>query len=102
MDFLGHPDGIVGYGIASRRELTRAVRRHRPETVITTDFRETYGPGALNQADHIAVGWATIDAVRDAANRWIFPELDDEGLVPWHGVREVRAAGHGWPMMLEQ
>lgn len=92
VEFLGHPDGVLEYGIALRRDLARSVRRHRPELVITTNFRETYGPGALNQADHIAVGRATVDAVRDAANRWVFPELLDEGLEPWRGVREVWAA----------
>jgi hypothetical protein len=25
-----------------------------------------------------------LDGVRDAANRWVFPELVDEGLDPWH------------------
>lgn len=93
VEFLGHPDGTIEYGVALRRDLARVVRRYQPEIVVTTNFRETYGPGALNQADHIAVGRATLDAVRDAANRWIFPELADEGQQPWRGVREVWAAG---------
>lgn len=93
VEFLGYTDGTIEYGVALRRDLARVVRRQQPEIVITTNFRETYGPGALNQADHIAVGRATLDAVRDAANRWIFPELGDEGLQPWSGVREVWAAG---------
>lgn len=92
VEFLGHPDGVLEYGITLRRDLARSIRRHRPEIVITTNFRETYGPGALNQADHIAVGRAAVDAVRDAANRWIFPELLDECLQPWSGVWEVWAA----------
>ena len=92
VEFLGHPDGVLEYGITLRRDLARSIRRHRPEIVITTNFRETYGPGALNQADHIAVGRATVDAVRDAANRWVFQELLDEDLEPWPGVWEVWAA----------
>jgi LmbE family N-acetylglucosaminyl deacetylase len=40
-------------------------------------------------ADHRNVGLATIDAVRDAANRWLFPE---RGLEPWGGVRWVAVA----------
>jgi LmbE family N-acetylglucosaminyl deacetylase len=48
----------------------------------------------LNQADHIATGRATLDAVRDAANRWVYPE---PGLEPWKGVREVWAAGSPQP-----
>jgi LmbE family N-acetylglucosaminyl deacetylase len=92
VEFLRHPDGVVEYGLALRRDLSRVIRRHRPDIVITTNFRETYGPAALNQADHIAVGRATVDAVRDAANRWVFTELLDEGLEPWGGVRQVWAA----------
>lgn len=38
----------------------------------------------LNQADHRVAGLAALDAVRDAGNRWVFPELlDSEGLEPW-------------------
>ena len=63
---------------------------------MTGNFRDTFGPGALNQADHIAVGRALLDAARDAGNRWIFPEQlgapDAEGgLQPWGGVRAVWA-----------
>ena len=39
-----------------------------------------------NSADHRAVGRATMDAVADAANRWIFPELAEE---PWAGVQWI-------------
>jgi LmbE family N-acetylglucosaminyl deacetylase len=37
----------------------------------------------LNQADHRVAGLAAVDAVRDAGNRWVFPELLEEGLQPW-------------------
>lgn len=93
VEFLGYPDGVVEYGLVLRRDLSRVIRRHRPEIVITTNFRETYRLGALNQADHIAVGRATVDAVRDAANRWVFTELLEEDLVSWSGVRQVWAVG---------
>jgi len=93
VEFLGLPDGVLEYGVALRRELSRAVRRHRPEIVITNNFRPTWDGGSvLNQADHIATGQATLDAVRDAANRWVFTELLAEGLEPWAGVRQVWAA----------
>ncbi len=94
VEFLGQPDGVLEYGVALRREIARVVRRHRPEIVITGNFRDTWQGGGLNQADHIACGRATLDAVRDAGNRWVFPEqIRDEGLDPWGGVREVWAAG---------
>jgi LmbE family N-acetylglucosaminyl deacetylase len=89
VEFLDHPDGTIEYGIPLRRDITAAIRRHRPEFVITGNFRETWPNGNLNMADHIAVGRATMDAVRDAGNRWIFPEL---GLEKWNGVKYVAAA----------
>ena len=92
VDFLGLPDGILEYGIFLRRAIAGVVRRHRPDIVITNNFRDSWGGRALNQADHIATGRGTIDAVRDAANRWVFHDQLDSGLEPWGGVREVWAA----------
>ena len=93
VDFLGLPDGILEYGVALRRAIAGSVRKHRPQIVITNNFRDTWGGQALNQADHIATGRATLDAVRDAGNRWIFPEQLVDGLEPWGGVTAVWAAG---------
>jgi LmbE family N-acetylglucosaminyl deacetylase len=94
VEFLGQPDGVVEYGVPLRRVLARVVRRHRPEIVITTNFRDRWdGTGVLNQADHRATGRAILDAVGDAGNRWVFPELLAEGLAPWSGVTQVWAAG---------
>ncbi|MEO7351871.1 MAG: PIG-L deacetylase family protein [Marmoricola sp.] len=96
VDFLHQPDGILEYGVPMRRLLTAEIRRHRPDIVITGNFRDTFGGRNLNQADHIAVGKAVLDAVRDAGNRWVFGEqLTGQGgeLEPWGGVRAVWAAG---------
>jgi len=77
-----------------RREVSRTVRRYRPEIVITNNLRDTWdGAVLLNQADHIASGRAVLDGVRYAGNRWVFPDLLDEDLEPWGGVRQVWAAG---------
>jgi len=95
VEFLdGHHDGTLTYGLDLRRDLARAVRRHRPDVVITLSFREGFygsGPG-WNHADHRAVGEAVVDAVRDAGNRWVFPELLEEGHEPWGDTRFVLAA----------
>jgi LmbE family N-acetylglucosaminyl deacetylase len=92
--FLGQPDGVLEYGVALRRVIAREVRRHRPDVVLTNNFRATWdGATLLNQPDHMVTGQATLDAVRDAANRWVFTDLADEGLEPWSGVRQVWAAG---------
>ena len=91
VDFLGLPDGILEYGVALRRAIAGEVRLHRPEIVVTGNFRDTWGGANLNQADHIATGKATLDAVRDAGNRWVFPEQLTGDLEPWGGVRQVWA-----------
>ncbi len=93
VDFLGQPDGVLEYGVALRRVLTAEIRKHRPDIVITNNFHDTFGGRNLNQADHIAVGKATLDAVRDAGNRWVFSDQLSDGLEPWGDVREVWAAG---------
>jgi LmbE family N-acetylglucosaminyl deacetylase len=93
VEFLGGADGMLEYGLPLRRDIAAAIRRHRPDIVLTGNFRESFGPGLLNQADHIAVGRAVLDAVRDAANRWVFRELLHDGLQPWNGVRAVIAGG---------
>jgi LmbE family N-acetylglucosaminyl deacetylase len=93
VEFLGLPDGILEYGLPMRRAITEVIRRHRPEVVITNNFRDIWSGRHLNQADHIATGKATVDAVRDAGNRWVFHEQVEAGLEPWGGVREVWADG---------
>jgi LmbE family N-acetylglucosaminyl deacetylase len=90
VEFLDYPDGVVEYGLPLRRDIALAIRRYKPELVIAVNYRETYGGTMLNMADHRNVGLATIDAVRDAANRWVFTDSDVE---PWSGVRYLAIAG---------
>jgi LmbE family N-acetylglucosaminyl deacetylase len=93
VEFLDHRDGVVEAGLELRRDLARAIRRHRPEVIISINFRESFGGTSFNMADHRHVGVALLDASRDAGNRWIFPELLDEGHDPWSGVRIVGFSG---------
>jgi LmbE family N-acetylglucosaminyl deacetylase len=99
VEFLGYPDGVLEYGLPLRRDIARAIRRHRPDVVITGNYHDSWGPGTRNQADHIALGRAVLDGVRDAGNRWVFRELLDEGLPPWPVstvlVSGVPGAAHG-------
>jgi len=89
LDFLDYADGIVEFGLPLRRDLARAIRRHRPEVIVTPHFGLAWPGDAMNQGDHRAVGLAACDAARDAGNRWIFRDLIDEGYEPWGGVRYV-------------
>jgi LmbE family N-acetylglucosaminyl deacetylase len=93
VEFLDHPDGLVEHGLPLRHDLTRGIRRHRPEVVISLNHHETWGGRALNMADHRNTAWAVLDAVRDAANPWLF---DDAG-EPWKGVRMVCETGSPEP-----
>jgi LmbE family N-acetylglucosaminyl deacetylase len=93
VEFLGYPDGVLEYGLPLRRDIARAVRRHRPDVVVTGNYHDSWAPGALNQADHIALGRAVLDGVRDAGNRWVFRELLDEELQPWSAHTVLAAHG---------
>ncbi|MFD1931902.1 PIG-L deacetylase family protein [Nonomuraea mangrovi] len=94
VEFLDHEDGIIEYGVRLRRDLAAAIRRHRPELVITLHFGDTWGGRYWNTPDHKAVGRAVLDAAADAGNRWIFP---GDGPEPWNGVRWVAVAGADEP-----
>ncbi|MFD8950166.1 PIG-L deacetylase family protein [Streptomyces xanthophaeus] len=102
VEFLDYRDGVVEYGLDLRRDIAAAIRRHRPELIITMNHRDTWGGeaggGFWNTPDHKAVGRATLDAAADAGNRWIFPELiSEQGLEPWNGVRWVAVSGTTTP-----
>jgi LmbE family N-acetylglucosaminyl deacetylase len=88
--YLGYEDGSLEPTLALRRDLTRVIRRYRPDIVICQDPTvRYYGDGYLNHPDHRAAGDAALDAVFPSARtRYIFPELLAEGLEP-HTVRQV-------------
>ncbi len=86
VEFLDHPDGLVVNGIELRHDLAAAIRRHRPEVIIASNYRERWGEtGPWNHVDHRELGRALPDAARDAANRWLFPNAGE----PWSGVRWI-------------
>lgn len=92
VEFLdGYADGTLTPSLALRRDLARALRRYRPDRVLTTSplrrWERIAGP---SHPDHLAVGEAATCAIYpDARNPFAFPELmNDEGLEPWV-VREV-------------
>src|SRR3954451_23461989 len=72
--FLDYPDGVLVYSLEMRRDIARTVRQQRPDAVLVGTWEVEFAAG-LNQADHRVAGLASVDAVRDAGNRWVFPEL---------------------------
>ena len=97
VEFLEHTDGIIEYGLPLRRDISRVIRRYRPDVVVTLSHHLQFPTGHLNQSDHRHVGVAVFDAARDAANRWVFPEQLDGGLEPWNGVRFIAVFGPSQP-----
>jgi LmbE family N-acetylglucosaminyl deacetylase len=89
LEFLGHPDGLVTESVELRRDLALAIRRHRPDVVIGANHHDTWGGPSWNHADHRAVGRALLDAVRDAANPWLFGTEHPA----WSGIRFAAMAG---------
>jgi LmbE family N-acetylglucosaminyl deacetylase len=92
--FLDYEDGMLESSIAMRRDLTRLIRRHRPEAVLTGDPTvRFYGTTYMNHPDHRVASDVALDAVfPSAGTRLIFPELLAEGLEP-HEVRQVYIHG---------
>ena len=100
VDFLdGYRDGTLTPSLDLRRDITRAIRRYRPDRILTSSpirrWDRIAGPG---HPDHLAVGEATTCAIYpDARNPFAFPELlREEGLQPWV-VREVWYQGGPGP-----
>lgn len=60
MEFLDHRDGVIEYGIPLRRDIAAAIRRHRPELVITLNHRDTWG----------GVAWNSLITGRSAVPPW--------------------------------
>lgn len=93
VEFLDHKDGVIEYGLPLRRDISREIRKRKPDVLITGNHHLQWSRGNLNMADHRWAGLAVLDAARDAGNRWIFPELLDEGLEPWGKVSMVFVGG---------
>jgi LmbE family N-acetylglucosaminyl deacetylase len=90
VEFLDHPDGFIEYGLPLRRDLAAAIRRHRPDLVVTFNHHEVWPGRRWNTPDHRNTGRAALDAIADAGNRHLFTDL---GLEPWSGVRYAAVAG---------
>jgi LmbE family N-acetylglucosaminyl deacetylase len=79
---LEHPDGMLVYNLDLRRDICREIRRFQPDVVVSTGH-EVETPMGFDQSDHRVAGLATIDARRDAGNRWVFADqIDNDGLQP--------------------
>jgi LmbE family N-acetylglucosaminyl deacetylase len=90
VEFLGHPDGRLMVSLELRRDITRAIRRTRPDRVVVQspqrDLRNVYA----SHPDHQVAGEAALCAVYpDARNPFAYPELLAEEGLEAHTVPEV-------------
>jgi LmbE family N-acetylglucosaminyl deacetylase len=101
VEFLdGYVDGVIEYGLPLRRDLAQAIRRTRPDLLVSINFRETWGGRSFNMADHRNVGLALLDAARDAGNRWVFIDSASDAAsdtAAWSGVRWAAFGGSPTP-----
>jgi LmbE family N-acetylglucosaminyl deacetylase len=82
--FLGYPDGRLMASIELRRDITRVIRRVRPQRVLCQSPERNYQRIYASHPDHLACGDAALAAVYpDARNPFAHPELLDEGYEPW-------------------
>jgi LmbE family N-acetylglucosaminyl deacetylase len=87
VSFLGYPDGEVEDTRDLRRDVSREIRRFRPDLVICQSPNRTYNLGASHR-DHRTVGGVVLDCVYPLArDHMAFPELLPD-FEP-HKVREV-------------
>jgi LmbE family N-acetylglucosaminyl deacetylase len=85
-DFLGYVDGHVEVTAELRRDITRHVRRFRPDVLVVPDPSRLWDRerGYVNHTDHRAVGMACLAVINpDSPSRPMFPELLDEGHEPF-------------------
>jgi LmbE family N-acetylglucosaminyl deacetylase len=87
VEFLGYPDGEVEDTRELRRDVTRAIRRWRPDLLITMNPHRTYNLYASHR-DHRITAGVVLDCVYPLARDHLaFPELLPE--YEPHKVREV-------------
>jgi LmbE family N-acetylglucosaminyl deacetylase len=96
--FLRHPDGELESTLGLRCNLTRLIRRFKPEAVVIGDPQGVfYGNGYINHPDHRAAAQAALYAAfPSSGSRLIFTRLLEEGLKP-HDVKRVYIHGSEKP-----
>jgi LmbE family N-acetylglucosaminyl deacetylase len=91
--FLGYPDGRLQVSLDLRRDISRVIRRVKPQRVLAQSPERNWERARVSHPDHLAAGEATLCAVYpDARNPFAFPELLAEGFEA-HSVDEVWVMG---------
>jgi LmbE family N-acetylglucosaminyl deacetylase len=86
---MDQPDGYLVPDLDLRCKVVRAIRKFKPDVLITCDPQNLFATYGINHPDHRAAGQVVLDAVFPAAgNKAYFPELLVEGYEP-HMPKEV-------------
>ena len=96
--FMHQPDGELESTVALRKEVTKLIRRYKPDVVVIGDPQAVfYGNGYINHPDHRAAAQiALYAAFPSAGSRLLFADLLDEGFEP-HNVKRVYIHGSEKP-----
>ncbi len=87
--FLCYPDGRLVSSIELRRDISRVIRRVRPDRVVAPSPDRNWERIYASHPDHLAAGDATVSAVYpDSRNPFAHPELLAEGYEP-HTVGQL-------------
>jgi LmbE family N-acetylglucosaminyl deacetylase len=93
LEFLRYADGTVEPTLALRKDISRVIRKHQPDLVISQNPERNWERIYGSHPDHMAAGEATVRAVYpDARNPHSYPELLEEGYQP-HTVPELWITG---------
>ena len=85
VEFLGYEDGEIEDTRDLRRDVTREIRKWRPDLIITLNPRRTYANFPGWHRDHRTTGRVVMDCVYPLARDHLaFPEL-----LPEHGPHKV-------------
>lgn len=92
--YMRYPDGELEPTIGLRKELTRIIRQHKPEVVLTGNPEAWfYSNEYVNHPDHRAAAQAACEAVfPSAGTRLIFTDLLSAGYEP-HNVKRLYVHG---------
>ncbi|MBI2704836.1 MAG: PIG-L family deacetylase [Actinobacteria bacterium] len=94
LHFLRHRDGALQPTLELRRDISRVIRRVRPNVLLTQSPERMLERVFASHPDHLAAGEAALCAVYpDARNPRAFPELLAEALEP-HTVAQVWLMAH--------
>jgi LmbE family N-acetylglucosaminyl deacetylase len=84
LEFLGYPDGALVVSMDLRRDISRAIRRVRPQRVVCQSPERVWDRLFASHPDHLAAGEATVCAVYpDARNPFAHTTLLADGFEAW-------------------